>query len=388
IWLQQRTDEELLRRFDELLLDKEPSEGLAVMYLTKARYAFGAGRYEESGEWAEKMSEIARAVGSDYILAEAEARRGTAVAYHDIAQGIAILEEAAMLAERTGNSSALGLSLNNVAFEYMLRGDLQRNLRYRTRALEQAQKVQSPTAQAWGNAMMAQAHHYLGDLEKAREHAEIAVRSVRVMERIWHTSYALYVLAHVKVLAGEVDDAAALIQEGQEIARSHSDLQGMGYGRSIGGELSLLRGEPEKVISMYESVPTADIVSFESWVAAEAYLAVGKADIAEQIAGEMIQPDSWFRSEGLRIRGMIAAGRARYDEAENDFSSAMELARTQGYRVEEGRSLYEYGRMLATRGDRDAARKCFGQALRLFREIGAHAYADRTERAISELLAA
>jgi hypothetical protein len=42
--------------------------------------------------------------------------------------------------------------------------------------------------------------------------------------------------------------------------------------------------------------------------------------------------------------------------------------------------------LLAARGDRDQARQRLGEALRLFREMGAHAYADRTERILGTLL--
>jgi tetratricopeptide (TPR) repeat protein len=84
---------------------------------------------------------------------------------------------------------------------------------------------------------------------------------------------------------------------------------------------------------------------------------------------------------------MITARHGAWDEAERDLLQALNVARGQKFRQEEGLALHELGLTLAARGDRDQARERLGEALRLFREMGAHAYADRTERALSEMLA-
>ena len=47
--------------------------------------------------------------------------------------------------------------------------------------------------------------------------------------------------------------------------------------------------------------------------------------------------------------------------------------------------MHDLGLVMAAAGDRDRGREHLDSALRLFQEMGAHAYADRTKRAIAEL---
>jgi tetratricopeptide (TPR) repeat protein len=213
------------------------------------------------------------------------------------------------------------------------------------------------------------------------------VAVARSAERIWHTAYALYVLAHVQTLAGEWDEASALVEEGRAIAESYRDLQGLAYARDVGGELALLRGDPQTVVDAYERAKAVRIDEWERWLAATAYLELGDSASAGGIVADMLRDGGLGQSQALRIRGMITARHGAWDEAERDLLQALNVARGQKFRQEEGLALHELGLTLAARGDRDQARERLGEALRLFREMGAHAYADRTERALSEMLA-
>lgn len=386
VWLQHLTDDELSARFDSLLRDSDPSPGLATLYLVGSRKAFNEGQYDESEALAARMSEIARAIGSDSLLADAEARRGTQVAHRDEDEGIAILEHAVELAQRSGNVSALGLSLNNLAYQYMLKGDLERNLEMRHRAWEQVQRGQNVVARVFSGAMMGQAYDYLGDLSSARPYAEAAVRAARSIEQVWHTAYALYVLAAIQVQTGEWLEASALVEEGQRIATGYADSQGLAYGRSIAGELAFLRGDSAAVVESYERADPQTIHVWERQATAEAYLDLGQNAAAAQVVEDMLRDGGLPESDGLRLRGMIAARRDEWEIATGEILRAVEVARGQQYRIAEGRALHDLGVTLAESGDRNGARERLGEALRLFREMGAHAYADRTERVLGELL--
>jgi tetratricopeptide (TPR) repeat protein len=335
---------------------------------------------------AGRIADIARAIGSDYLLADAEVRRGTGVAHRNAAEGIVVLKQALDLAESSGNIGAMGLALNNLAFQYMLQGNFDANLHYRRLSMEQAQRHQNLIGHMWTQAMMSQAYHYLGDVATARRYAETAADIARSTEQLWHTAYIRFVLGEVKVLTGEWDDAALLIEEGSSIAESYGDLQGMAYARLIGGELALLRGDPQSVVNVYERSAGSHIDGWERWVAAQAHLELGDDITAERIVQRMLQDSGMSEAQALRIRGMIGTHRGARDEAERDLVQALEVARRQKYRQEEGMALHELGILLAARGDRDGARERLGEALRLFRDMGAHAYADRTERSLSALL--
>ena len=73
------------------------------------------------------------------------------------------------------------------------------------------------------------------------------------------------------------------------------------------------------------------------------------------------------------------------DQAVTDLDHAADIARGQGYGPGEGRAVHDLGIVLAAGGDRDRGRERLDSALRLFQEMGAHAYADRTKRAITGL---
>jgi uncharacterized protein HemY len=107
---------------------------------------------------------------------------------------------------------------------------------------------------------------------------------------------------------------------------------------------------------------------------------------AEQILAGFLQRDHRMASAALRVRGMIHARREEWEEAETDVLHALEHARRSGYRVEEGRALTELGRVLAATGDTATAADRFAQALAVFREMGAHAYAHVVEQAQLDLL--
>lgn len=384
VGLHRQSEADAHRRLEELIRDTEPSQGLGDLYLTLSRLAFASGRYGESREWAEKTAEVARALGSDYLLAGALMRLGTTLSTtHDVAR-TAVLEQAILLAERSSNWSALGTALNNLAFLYMMQGKLRTNLQYRQRALQEAVRRQDPAGMVMGRAMVAQAHTYLGELATAEDHAEVALHAVRRMERIWHTTYALYIAAHVRILKGEWEEGRALLRDGKDMAREYHDVQGMGYGRAIGGELSLLRDEPEAVIASYESVEPGDIVGWERWVAAEAYRRVGRHDVTARIAQTMMADFDWYWAEGLRVRGACATDYGDIDAAERDLTAALGLVRRQEYRLEEIRILFEMARLQVRRGDCAGRLARLEETHRLCREVGAYAYAQLAERVMTQ----
>jgi tetratricopeptide (TPR) repeat protein len=264
-------------------------------------------------------------------------------------------------------------------------GELEKNLLYRERSREMLERYQYALGHVWSDAMMAQAHELLGNLNAARGYAERAARAARSMEQVWHTTYVLLMLANVKIPAGEWDEAAALIEEGRAIAAEYGDLQGLSMAREASGELRLLQGDPHSIVDTYESAGFASF-EWERWVLATAYLQIGDEESATRIVESMLQGEGLAEAAGFRIRGMIATQRGNRDEAERDLLQALKVARRQKYRQEEGLALHELGVMLAASGDRDGARERFGEALRLFRDMGAQAYADRTERSLSGLL--
>ena len=383
-------DQTVQRRFDELLETSEPSVGLAELLIWRSQLAFASGRYHESLVTAVRAGEIARTVGSDFLLADAELRRGTALSFaregssfHDA--GVEVLEEALQLAERSGNMRALSTALNNIAFSYLLRGDLEANLTYRRRSLDLAERGSEAIGLIFGHAMVAQALTVMGRLAEANVHGEESVSRAQAMDPLWHSAYASLELARIRVMEGRWEESQALLEEGIRIANSHHDSQCASLYREISAERALLRDQPAEVLELIAGIPEDALDIWGLWTAAAACIAVGDSAQAENIVERMIHVGGWVAPDGYRLRGVLAARRGAWHQAVTDLDHAADIARGQGYGPGEGRAVHDLGIVLAAGGDRDRGRERLDSALRLFQEMGAHAYADRTKRAITGL---
>ena len=249
-----------------------------------------------------------------------ELRRGTALTFTDESSnaadaGVEVLEAALTLAERSGNMRVLGTGLNNIAFSYLLRGDLQSNLSYRRRSLQLAERQSEATGLIFGHAMVAQPLTLMGRLSEAGGHGEEAVNRARAMGPLWHSAYASLELARIRVMEGRWEESQVLLTGGIEIANIHHDSQGASLYREIGAELALLRGQPVEVFELNAGIPDDALDTWGLWTAAAACIAVGDTDRASAIVERMIHFSGWLASEGIRLRGVLAGRKGAWREA-------------------------------------------------------------------------
>jgi hypothetical protein len=87
----------------------------------------------------------------------------------------------------------------------------------------------------------------------------------------------------------------------------------------------------------------------------------------------------------LRVEGMVACRRRRWEEASRAFAEAVSLARAMPYPYAEGRIRYEDGLLHLQRGEPGPARERLAEALAIFRRLGAAGDAERAGRAIAAL---
>jgi len=383
--LQHGTDPDVSARYNALLLDDEPSEGLALLYLAGSRAAFRAGHYEESGELATRMGEIARAIGSDYYLADAELRRGTAMLNNNPRESLPILERALELAEATGNLYCEGNALNNLSSVYSSLGDPERSLHYIQLSLRKWERHGTVLDLMWSYSMNATTLIDVGNLSLARQYSEKALDLARAHNTVWYTAYALLTCAWLKTLIGDWNVAESMLAEGRRIAERYGDRQGIAVALSVQGELDLLRGNAKAVVDAYRDVPVSQAAPLELAFVVQAHLMLGDTAAAEELATQMHGARGADESSAHRVRGLLAAGQTDWDVAETEFLRAIEAARQRKSWQQEGLALHDLGLMLEARGDRDGAMARLTKALRVFRDVGAHAYGDRTERALAKL---
>jgi tetratricopeptide (TPR) repeat protein len=318
------------------------------------------------------------------VRASADVRRGTTLSHLGRPEATRVLEEAIRLAEQTGNLDAAGRGLNNLGFRHLLAGDLEANLHYRQQALRVTERFNYAASIAWCHVMIGQALRYLGRIPEARAEVEQGLAIFSTIELNWQTTYGYLEMAEIAIDEGRFDDAMRLLDTARELAERNHDVQGSGYNREIQNQLDLLLDRPQEIITRFEGAEHPWEQELPG--VAEAHLRTGAESRVEGLLATFLENDQLLTSAALRVRGMLHARRAEWEEAEADLLHALEHARRTHYRLEEGRALTEIGRTLAARGDRATASDRFAQALAVFHEMGAQAYVHQVEQAQLDLL--
>jgi len=372
----------------------EDRESLAELHVVLAYLFFVTGRYSEMLAAAERASELATAVGNNKILAEAELRRGTALAKlgHPV-QGAGVLEELIPLSEAAGDLDTLARVLNNVGFWYYLGGDFSRSRAYRLRMLEVARAQGDPNTLAFALTMFCQELYGSGEWSEARAYAEQAVDLARSIGPAYSLTYALGWRGWMHTVQGEWEAAAEDLQQGLRMAETSGDMQALGMVHTFLAELDLLQGRPEQALAWLDPlIGRAGIAEEDKgWILprlAWAHLELGHERAAEEAIEDAVNrtragADRWDLVDALRIQGMLRARQERWDEAVEAFEEVVSLARGMPCPFAEARALYEYGMMRIRKGELQQAQERLKQALVLFQRLGASPYIERTEHALA-----
>jgi tetratricopeptide (TPR) repeat protein len=372
----------------------EAQESLAELQVVLAYLFFVIGRYSEMLATAERASELATAVGNNKILAEAELRRGTALAKlgHPV-QGAAVLEEIIPLSEAAGDLDTLARVLNNLGWWYYLGGDFSRSRAYRLRALEVARAQGDPNNMAFGLTMLCPELYGSGEWREARAYAEQAVDLARSMRLSHSLTYALGWRGMMHLVQGQWEAAAEDLQQSLRMAETRGDMQAFGMVRTFLAELDLLQGRPEQALAWLDPLIGHAGIAEEDrgWILprlAWAHLELGHERAANEAIEDAVgrtraSADRWDLVEALRIQGMLRARQERWDEAVEAFEEVISLARGMPYPYAEARALYEYGMMHVRKGELQQAQERLKQALVLFQRLGARPYIERTEHALA-----
>jgi tetratricopeptide (TPR) repeat protein len=154
----------------------------------------------------------------------------------------------------------------------------------------------------------------------------------------------------------------------------------MAWGSFFTGDWGQAQIDAERTLTILEGMGAAS----------EATLAKGDADAALEMAltsaeRAIATGEPEALKEPLRVQGLILREQGRWEEAAEAFEAALSIARKHHDVVSEAHILHEHGRMAALQGEPREARARLGEALVIFRRLGAQPYVDRTEQALAEL---
>jgi predicted ATPase/class 3 adenylate cyclase len=364
-----------------------PSAAAASLHIALSSLYYASGRAAEALPLADTASQIARQIGDQRLLGDAEGRRGVVlVALGREDAGLQTYGEAIRLAEVTGDLANLTRTLNNRAVVYGDRGDHVRAWKDMERGLDAARRMGSPTHIAWNLNHMGEVARDEGEWDRAESYFDQAVQVLRGVRAT--RAFAAAELAGLRMLRGEsaaVRDLEELTVTGEQTGNAPLYLRAEHWL----AEWDLLQGRPGAARERMETILAHPGLEEQyrpesEWALCRALLATGDPETLETIETRLGEiPRGRDLGEWWELRGSLRARQQRWDEANHCFAEALRWARESGHVFREGLALRALGSAHAARGAQAAARERLGEALAIFRRLGARTYVERTESEIA-----
>jgi tetratricopeptide (TPR) repeat protein len=372
-----------------------PSSALASLYAALASLFSQKGEYAEQLATAERAAELARIVGGDRILVEAEVGRGIALQkLGRLDESLQVIEAAIPLAESSGDLTILCRALTTASDDFRTRGEFGRSKAYYERALEVAERIGDPAIIADATYRLGYTAYLLGDWKRARAYDEEMVSLSRPLGTSRISWYPLVALGAFSLYAGEWDEALRHLQEALSAGVETQDLELIRRSQRLLAELDILEGRPETARGRLEPLLDRPGVGEEedvmyllpllSW----AYLALGDLERACRIADDAVRRATsekrrLYLVEALRVQAMAAIRQKRCRDAARILEEGLSLARSMPYPYGEARLLYEYGMMQTQERNIQQAGERLEEALAIFSRLGAKKDLERTQQALA-----
>jgi len=378
----------------DLLSWSGPSRALSSLNMTLTRILQSLGRGEEMLAAAERAGEIAQAIGDDVLLAEAGERRGTALTILGKAEQARLaLEEAIPKLEAAGGEPrVLSSALTNLGESHRMAGELEQAKRYNERALEVAQRTGNPGQVGFDLMNLAQIVLCMGSFDEAWEDLR---RGEEMFDSAGADKQSIYIPAirgQVLLARGDWDGAAGYLAQALAESEAVEDRQALELIHVSLAELDVVRGQPEAAIGRLQPLATRQggfTVSIRL-ILAWAYLERGDVAQAAALARDAVevaraQQERLSLVDALRVQGMVLSRQEHWDEAERAFREGLELAHPMPYPYAEARILTEMGMLETVQNNAEQARDQLGEALAIFRQIGATKDIEKTAALLSRL---
>jgi tetratricopeptide (TPR) repeat protein len=366
-----------------------PSLAGASLAVALSQLYFLLGRYQEMLAAAERGSEIARVVGDQRLLGEAEARRGDALRHLEQPdEAYRVIKGALPLIAAGGDLLMLSAAMGNLAVGAGVLGKADESRTYMEQALAVAERVGNPSRLCFALCVTAQFFIAFGDWHEAGKLLQRAQELERTLGSGQHRMILPYTLGQLALREGRWDEASHLLQEALAAAEQTGN-QAHQEGAQISlAELDVLDGRPKQAIARLEAllektgfVDLAVLPAVLAW----AYLSLDderQLDRAAELAdwavrqGEEREPGylAWYQW----LQAMVLIRRARYGEAECVLGEGLTRARSMQDPYIEARILVQMGTLHQQRGEPDLARERLEEALAIFSRLGAKKDVEQT----------
>jgi transcriptional regulator with XRE-family HTH domain/tetratricopeptide (TPR) repeat protein len=377
--------------------DSDASPGLAALHVALAELYFTSGHYRQQLAAATRAAELARALGDDALLAQAEHWRSTALLTLGRAEeALPALQEVIPLAEAAGDLSSHAQALSHVALAHINRGEFAQAQSYVERALAVAERRGDPAQTAFMTYNRGTVAVYTGDWSQARADFERAAEAMRQIGMVWGSAYPALGLGHLCLLEGQFGVAARQLQEAITQAEKLGDLQALRLAQIPLIERDLLEERAEVASARLNRLLDSGrstvlegasyLFTLLAWLALEQdELEKADALVAESLTRADAEQHKLARVSALQIQARLSARNAQWPAAGKAIEEALALCRAMPYPYGEARVLYTAGALLTRKGERTAARKQLEAAHAILTQLGERLYAQHVEQAVKTL---
>jgi tetratricopeptide (TPR) repeat protein len=381
----------LVQPMVDLLTPHGPSPALASLHLTLARLAFLVGRYGEVQEHSERAGQIARAIGDERLLGDAEVGRAAAMGelgHWD--QSLQIDQQAIPLIERGGDLLALSSALTSAFAACARLGRIEEATQFVERALALAERIGNPVQTAFILANMGRLLTGLGDWTGAREHLERAL-ALLGGARMVNAVNPLGALGELAMREGKWEEAAELLNEALTVSQRTGDRQFLEITQPSLAEFDILSGRPQEAVRRLEDWELAqDVYPSVRSMLAWALLETGAVERAGKVVTKALQSMRAEQNQlelvvALRVYGMVLTRQGETEGATSAFEEGLELARALGFPYPGALILCQMGLLEQQQGNPEKARARLEEALLIFRRLGALKDVEQTEQHVAKL---
>jgi tetratricopeptide (TPR) repeat protein len=364
------------------------------MYAALVRLFDHAGRPAEQIDASRRLLELARGLGEERLLSEAELHQGVSLMHLGrYAEALRLLESAIPRAERLGDLHTVCIALGFCSLVHHGRHEVELAGRYHERAVEVAERLGDPREISHRAVEAAYFMFLVGDWGGSRAYAERAVTSAMELQNLRAFIQPLYTLGELSLYTGLWEEASGCLQECFTIAEHLRLTDQLREVQALLAEKDLLEGNPDaalsRLIPLLQTSGWEDHLSF-LLLLASTRVEVGDLHGAEEAVMKAAADATRQRLpvglvDALRIQGAIAGRRGAWDEAERHLQRAVSLSLDITYPWGEARAHDELSRMLARKGEPAQAVEELAAAASLFAHLGAEPYRARAEQAIASL---
>jgi tetratricopeptide (TPR) repeat protein/transcriptional regulator with XRE-family HTH domain len=388
----------------ETLEASGPSHALAGLYAALADLFYAGGQTREQLAAAARAVALARVLGEERILADAETRWSLALlAMGRVEEARRVLEEVIPRAEAVGDLDILNRALTTITGVYIARGEYDKSGRYGKRALEVAEQRGDAAQIVFTGVTCAISSFSAGDWVQARVQLERVLAVSREIGEPRVMAAPLVELGRLSLAEGAWDDASRYLEESLALSeRSKAVITVLWQAQALLSEGDILVGRPE--VARERLAPLLAGAGQRPWPApffllsiaqalsilAWAHVELGDVVAADEVVGQAIMRAqatnyrlAWVNA--LRVQAMVRICQEQWDEAEQALEAGLALAQSMPYPHGQARLLQVYGEMHVKRGEPVRAQERLAAALAIFCRLGARKDAERAEQAIVAL---